>query len=127
MVQTNCYICKDDNYTSFTSIQHNFYDETFTIVECRCGFCYLNPRPKSAEMKKYYNTSDYHPYSKGNGFIYFIYRMVQKITFRGKYKILKKYATNDIKHLDYGGGDGKFSKYLNFSISLFVFNHLSPS
>jgi len=113
MVQTNCYICKSDSYTSFASILNDSYGETFSIVECDCGFSYLNPRPKPEEMEKYYNTVDYHPHSKGNGFVYSLYKIVQKITFRGKYKTLKKYTTTDIKHLDYGGGDGKFSKYLN--------------
>ena len=113
MLQTNCYICKSNQYSSFVSIQNDLHNETFTIVECSCGFCYLNPRPEEAAMKKYYNVADYHPHSKGSGSLYSLYNFVQKITFRLKYKVLRKHLKNDIIHLDYGGGDGKFSKYLN--------------
>ena len=113
MLQTNCYICKNNQHSSFVSIQNNLHNETFTIVECGCGFCYLNPRPEEGAMKKYYNLEDYHPHSKGKGVIYSLYNFVQKITFRLKYKVLRKYLKKDISHLDYGGGDGKFSKYLN--------------
>jgi len=64
-------------------------------------------------MKGYYNVTDYHPHSRGQGLIYFLYNLVQRITFKLKYRVLRKYLNKDIKHLDYGGGDGKFSKYLN--------------
>ena len=70
MLQTSCYICKNNQHTSFVSIQDDLHNETFTIVECNCGFFYLNPRPEEAAMKKYYNVADYHPHSKGRGVIF---------------------------------------------------------
>ena len=94
MVQTNCYICKNDIYTPFASIKDGFHDETFTVVECDCGFCYLNPRPRLEEMPKYYNTADYHPHSRGNGSIYFIYKIIQKSLIN--LKIEDTYCHNEI-------------------------------
>ncbi len=113
MLQTSCYICKSNQHSSFVSIQNDLQNKTFSIVECGCGFYYLNPRPEEEEMKEYYNVTDYHPHSRGEGFIYFLYNFIQRITFKSKYRVLRKYLKEDMKHLDYGGADGKFSKYLN--------------
>ena len=113
MVLAECYICNSSNNSQFASIKDDITNEIFEIVQCDCGFCYVNPRPKEDDMTNYYDLSTYHPHSKGSGLLYFIYRIVRVITFRNKYRLIKSYKTNQIMHLDYGSGDGSFSKYLN--------------
>ena len=82
MLRTSCYICKSNQHNSFVSIQNDLHNKTFTIVECGCGFCYLNPRPEEEEMKEYYNVTDYHPHSRGGGAIYSLYNFIQRIFFK---------------------------------------------
>ena len=119
MVSAKCYICNSSKYSIFTSVKDDITDELFTIVQCVCDFCYVYPRPPQDEIEKYYKLSSYHPHSKGNGLLYSIYKLIQKITFRNKFKLLKKYSTLDFSHLDYGGGDGSFSRYLNKNKNIF--------
>ena len=109
----NCYICNSSNQSKFVSIEDDISNEIFNIVKCVCGFCYINPRPSQDEMDRYYDQPNYHPHSKGDGLLYYIYKLVQKITFRRKFRLMTSFKTGSIEHLDYGGGDGSFSNYLN--------------
>ena len=113
MVSAECYICNSSTQSKFVSVKDDTTNEIFNIVKCVCGFCYVSPRPDQDEMARYYNLIDYHPHSKGSGLLYYIYKLVQKITYRSKYRLLSSYSFNSITHLDYGGGDGSFSSYLN--------------
>ena len=109
----NCYICNSSNQSEFVSVKDDISDEIFNIVKCVCGFCYINPRPSQDEMARYYDQPNYHPHSKGGGFLYYIYKLVQKITFRSKFRLMNSFKTKSIRHLDYGGGDGSFTNYLS--------------
>ena len=112
MEHISCYICGNSSNNSIIvkSIAHN---DTYKIVRCECGFKYLNPRPNQEEIDSFYSADNYHPYAKGSDYIYKLYKLSQKITFRWKFSIMKKYFKNNLLHLDYGSGDGSFSKFLN--------------
>mgnify|MGYP001257352121 CR=1 FL=1 len=109
----NCYICKTLNYKPYVTIKDSLNISSFTIARCDCGFCFVHPRPSEQELNKYYSTDDYLPHSKGKGLLFLLYRIVQKITFYNKFILLRKSIKEKITHLDYGGGDGRFSNYVN--------------
>ena len=112
MKSYNCYICKTSNYKPYVTIKDSLNINSFTIAQCDCGFCFVNPRPSEKELKKYYHTDDYLPHSKGKGVLFLLYRIVQKISFYNKFLLLRN-LKEKITHLDYGGGDGRFSNYVN--------------
>ena len=108
----NCYICKTSNHKPYVTIQDSLNISSFTIAQCDCGFYFVNPRPSEKELNKYYSTDDYLPHSKGKGILFLLYRIVQKISFYNKFLLLRN-LKEKITHLDYGGGDGRFSNYVN--------------
>ena len=58
MESTSCIICGSrdtSNYKKFTDPLKSSI--IFNIVKCKCDFIYLNPRPDSQEISKYYNDS----------------------------------------------------------------------
>ena len=109
----NCYICKKANYKPYETIKDSLNISSFTIAECDCGFYFVNPKPSEKELNKYYSTDDYLPHSKGKGILFLLYRIVQKISFYNKFLLLRNLIKGNITHLDYGGGDGRFSSYVN--------------
>ena len=112
MESVNCIICGSDNNSIYKKIKDKLNPLfVFNIVKCNCGFIYLNPRPDSNEISKYYNNS-YLPYSKEKAVLVYIYRIIRKITFFWKYKMLLRFNSSFRDLLDYGGGTGDFSSYL---------------
>ncbi len=109
----NCYICKTSNNKPYVTIKDSLNISSFTIVQCDCGFCFVNPRPSEKQLNKYYSTDYYLPHSKGKGLLFLLYRIVQKISFYNKFLLLRNLIKEKITHLDYGGGDGKFSNYIS--------------
>ena len=114
MQAINCPLCNRSNSIPLINIFNEMAQAEFSLVECDCTFVYLNPRPYSEDMGKYYITEDYHPHSKGKGLLFFFYKIARKITYYWKFRAIKKYLNKNITHLDYGSGDGSFSDYLNF-------------
>ena len=112
MKSYNCYICKTSNYKPYVTIKDILNINSFTIAQCDCGFCFVNPRPSEKELNEYYSTDYYLPHSKGKGLLFLLYRIVQKISFYNKFLLLRN-LKEKITHLDYGGGDGRFSNYVN--------------
>ena len=113
MEKINCPICKENNQnTILISKKDDISERVFNIVQCACGFKFLNPRPNSLEINEYYNLDTYHPHQRGNGLIYHLFNIARKYTYSWKLKLIAKYADGKIKHLDYGGGDGSFAKYV---------------
>ena len=113
MKSYNCYICKTSNSKPYVTIKDSLNINLYTIAQCDCGFCFVNPRPSEKELNKYYCTDDYLPHSKGKGLLFLLYRIVQKISFYNKFLLLRNLIKEKITHLDYGGGDGRFSNYVN--------------
>ena len=113
MEYTNCISCESDESSFYKKFKDPFKSYFFNLVKCNnCGLIYLNPRPNSNEISKYYN-SLYLPHRRDKSPFLFIYSIAQKITFFWKYKLILKYSPLCKKVLDYGGGNGSFSNYLN--------------
>ena len=109
MEKISCFICGENEKNSTILSK-----DTFNVVECACGFKFINPRPDPKEISKFYNLDTYHPHQKGSGLIYFLFKMSRYLTYSWKMSLIKKYSSNNIVHLDYGGGDGSFSKYVRY-------------
>ena len=113
MQKVNCFLCHSTQNKTLIKISRQISNETFSISQCECGFSFLNPRPSEEELSKYYTEEEYYPHSKGRGIFYRLYSVARKITYHWKLRVIRKYTDEDIDHLDYGSGDGSFSKFLN--------------
>ena len=112
MEYVNCPICGKNQYEIFKTFHLAESIDTFKLVKCKCEFIFLNPRPNSLEIKKYYD-EEYLPHMKPNTLFTKIYNLFQKITFKWKLNIIKKNIPNYSNVLDIGGGNGDFASYLN--------------
>ena len=90
METINCIICNNDKFVDYISFPKTNSDDIFKLVKCECDFIYLNPRPDSIEISKFYN-KEYIPHLiKSKSFFESLYAFVQKFTFKWKLKIIKK-------------------------------------
>ncbi len=109
----NCPVCNEANLSPFLDVKDYFLTgETFSIQQCvSCGFRFVNPRPGKEEIDRYYQSAEYisHDAEKSD-LISRIYRMVRKISIRGKYAIVNVYCQGG-RILDIGCGTGEFLKY----------------
>jgi 2-polyprenyl-3-methyl-5-hydroxy-6-metoxy-1,4-benzoquinol methylase len=67
----NCNLCGSHDYRTIYKRPDIRYhpDEEFTVVEClECGLGFVNPRPDSSEIRKYYPNSFYQRYETGKDF-----------------------------------------------------------
>ena len=101
----NCLICQSKD----SNILYRFTDNksTFNIVKCQCSFIYLNPRPISAEIYKYYS-KDYLPHKKGP-----LFNFLQLFTYFWKKYLIKKYSSKSKNILDVGSGNASFGHYMS--------------
>jgi len=112
---TTCIICSSKNSVPYLTLNDrlNISHKNFYINKCECGFVYLNPRPNISEIYNYYQLTNYVPHLKIKKSIWFtIYQYCQKLTFRYKYKIIRKYEKKG-RLLDIGGGNGKFAEFMH--------------
>jgi len=105
--EINCIICESKDCTNYISIVDQ-YNKLQNIVQCNCGFVYLNPRPTKISIKKYYD-SEYFSY-QGKKHSIFI-RTFQKLNLHWKKSLINKYKKNG-KIIDIGSGDNNFKKYM---------------
>ena len=112
MESINCPICESTQNKHYKSFKEKNNIDQFNLVKCDCNFIFLNPRPDSNEIKKYYD-SEYLPHTKSKSFFNSLYNFTQRLTFYWKLKIIKKNIPEYTNVLDIGGGSGKFSSYLN--------------
>ena len=114
MENTGCIICCSKNSNIYTTLSDRLKISTknFSILQCECGFLYLNPRPSIEEMSQYYNSDKYEPHLLTSFDIrHALYKFVQTVFFRWKLYIINKYyLTGDL--IDIGGGVGDFAKYM---------------
>ena len=120
METINCQICNSSKNKEYIKVKDRFNisNDNFIIVKCGCGFVFLNPRPGKSEIGKFYNSKDYQPHSSTSIF----YKIAQNYSFKWKFSLIKNLVTNKSKILDYGSGDGTFSKYLkskNFTVDTY--------
>ena len=116
---TGCAVCGVDNSTPFVEAEnthgsHFLSGERFTLVKCKsCGLVYINPRPRQAEIKKYY-ASDY--YVSGAGVKVFLESLLSHYSLKRKKNFVKCFKRAG-KILDIGCGNGRF-------ISLFASDNM---
>ena len=121
METINCPICNSASSGKVTYLKDrlNISNETFSLLKCNCGFVYLNPRPDENNIAKYYENINYNPHGKTN----FIYKAMQKISFRWKLSVIKNLAKgNQPSILDYGAGKGEFASFIkkkNYNIDIY--------
>ncbi|MCK4679401.1 MAG: class I SAM-dependent methyltransferase [Bacteroidales bacterium] len=108
----SCIICGEDQFTHYLDCKDHFLSkQIFTIVECTgCGFRFINPRPFTGELGKYYKSESYISHSgTKKGFINKIYLLARKFTQDRKYNIVQAFkSTGSI--LDIGCGSGELLK-----------------
>lgn len=108
-----CPVCKSKkNQTLFNCKDYVSTGESFQIVKCQdCTHQFTNPRPKEAEVSKYYQSDKYISHA-GNekskhGLTYFLYDVIRNYSINRKLRLIKKHQTNG-KLLDLGCGLGYF-------------------
>ena len=107
MENVSCIICNNSKFDLFKKF--NINNCQYVLVKCfSCSFVFLNPRISEKDMLSYYD-SNYLPFQKKRTFMNTIYKIVRKINFNFKYKILYKSLKNKSKNLDIGSGDNFFS------------------
>ena len=113
MERINCPLCRSlKQDVVILSKEDEISEDVFKIMQCHCGFKFLNPRPSSLEISKYYSIDTYHPHKKGSGIIYLMFRLSRWFTYRWKMRLIKQYSNGEPIHLDYGSGDGSLSNHL---------------
>ncbi len=111
---SSCPVCGKTKFVLFLkSIDFFLTKEEFTIVMCAsCGMKFVNPRPDSEEISKYYESPNYVSHGGKKNILNYIYRIVRNYSIRKKYRLVKKYAGNK-KLLDIGCGTGEFIFFCN--------------
>jgi len=113
MEQTDCIICGSSKSDSFLHIRDRLDQDSglFRLVQCECGFIYLNPRPGTAEISAYYTSTDYDPHKSDKKSIQdILYRWVQNWALGWKYRKIRSWHTSG-NLADIGGGQGEFCSY----------------
>ncbi|MFH1855868.1 MAG: class I SAM-dependent methyltransferase [Candidatus Omnitrophota bacterium] len=69
MEKAICNICEKDNAESYCKLESpDFAGEIFDLNKCNeCGLLFINPRPDTKEIKKYYPDAEYYAYSQAEG------------------------------------------------------------
>ena len=106
-----CPVCGKSEFKNKLIVQDNTVShESFAIVQCAgCGFQFTNPRPRAAEIGRYYESDAYVSHNSGAaGLINQAYKVARFFTMRRKVGLLTKLAPRRGKLLDYGCGTGHF-------------------
>ena len=108
METVKCNLCGSDNYRLIYSMPDTryFIDEWFDVVECNdCGLGFVNPRPASSEISRYYPSSFY---------AYFDHERDYHLgRYAAEAKFLPKISLNGHQLLlDIGCANGDFPRYM---------------
>jgi SAM-dependent methyltransferase len=108
METVKCNLCGSDNYRFIYSMPdaRYFVDEWFSVVECvNCGLGFVNPRPTSSEMSRYYPSSFYDYFNDQRS--YHLHRYATEA------KYLQGVVTDSDKLLlDIGCANGDFPRFM---------------
>lgn len=115
MEQTSCIVCGAKDAEPWITVADRFDGEDperFTLVRCRCGMVYLNPRPDENEIAPYYENEAYQPHRQtAETAMDFAYRAVQAWALRVKaWRIAPLASKGNL--LDVGGGQGEFGEFM---------------
>ena len=113
-VLKNCPVCGSSKFDPFIPGKDFFLTgEAFDIVKCHeCGFRFTNPRPKSEDLGKYYESTDYISHSDSRkGLFASVYQLVRKYTLSRKLALISKFQQNG-EILDIGCATGQFLNYM---------------
>jgi SAM-dependent methyltransferase len=108
METVKCNLCGSDNYRVIYAMPdaRYFVDEWFNVVECiHCGLGFVNPRPTSSEMSRYYPSPFYDYFDRERDYHWHRYaaeaKFLPKIV-SGNHKLL----------LDLGCANGDFPRFM---------------
>lgn len=113
-VLKNCPVCGSSKFDPFIPGKDFFLTgEAFDIVKCHeCGFRFTNPRPKSEDLGKYYESTDYISHSDSRkGLFASVYQLVRKYTLSRKLALISKFQQKG-EILDIGCATGQFLNYM---------------
>jgi 2-polyprenyl-3-methyl-5-hydroxy-6-metoxy-1,4-benzoquinol methylase len=111
---SSCVICGSNQFNPYLSCKDSFLSgEIFNIQQCKeCGFLFTNPRPLSADLGKYYQSSEYISHSNAKrGIFNQVYQLIRRYTLSKKFHLIKKYAKGN-HILDVGCATGEFLNYM---------------
>lgn len=112
-----CPICTEQKLSEYASCKdYTVSGETFTLEQCaNCGFVLTNPRPKEADLAKYYQSDAYISHSDtSKNIIDRVYKIARSFTLEWKYKLVTQNSvTKPFSLLDYGCGTGSFLQTCN--------------
>jgi len=112
MERLNCIICNSDNNNYLKTLSDRYSGDSFKLVKCECGFIFLNPRPDSNQIQKYYKSDLYEPHSNSNNFFTTIYNFIRDLVFRYRFILLNRYSNDKtVSLLDIGAGKGDFARF----------------
>ncbi len=110
-----CPACASVNIEKFIETEDFFLSkETFSLSKCRnCQLVFLNPRPDSDELIKYYQSDQYiSHHSEGLNPFVALYRYLRERNISYKYNLITKLVKYG-SLLDIGCGTGEFLNYFS--------------
>ena len=113
MEKVICIICEKSNPSPLYKLKDRFGNQCFHLVECSCGFIYLNPRPSCYQIGDYYTHPSYDPHNENRGIFNYLYSKVRSIVMFYRYVLCRRFVgLQDMNVLEVGGGKGDFCEYL---------------
>jgi len=106
-----CLICGTKDFKIHLQTEDYFLTkEKFTIVTCpNCGFRFLNPRPISKELGRYYESPQYISHSNSKtGLTNILYQIIRQFTLRKKFTLVNRLVSSGKNILDIGCATGEF-------------------
>ena len=105
-----CPVCNNADLDSFLSaVDHTATGERFELIRCsQCDLAITSPRPTSASISRYYQSTQYISHTRGGSSLTDrIYRAVRHYSISKKLSLIRRYQQT-ANLLDFGAGTGEF-------------------